>query len=125
MMKKYDCITVTQKGTKMNILHCPECGGNIIINTLCTFSFTKRMILTDDGFEELSDRIMDEINNTPTHRLTSAYCENCGKEWRRPFYEIGSNVIDGSKFFIELNQDEVNMTYSRRKKYFLDKGIEI
>ena len=109
----------------MNILHCPECGGDITINTLCTFTFIKKAILTDNGFEELTDRIMDGGCSEPTQKLASAYCENCGKEWRRPFYEIGSNISDGSKLFIELSCDEVKMTHSRRVKYFLDKGIDI
>lgn len=114
-----------KKGTKMNILHCPKCGGDIIINTLCTFTFIKKAILTDNGFEELSERIMDVGCSEPTRRLASAYCENCGKEWKRPFYEIGSNISDGSVSLIELNREEIKMNRPERRKYFLDKGIDI
>lgn len=109
----------------MNILHCPKCGGDLIANTRYTLTFTKKMILTDEGWDELSDRIADGCTTEPFQTLGSAYCNSCGKEWRRPLYEIGINSNDDSVRLIELNREEVKMDRPERRKYFLEKGIKI
>ncbi len=109
----------------MNILHCPNCGGDIIINANYTLRYTKEMILTDNGFDELSDRISDECFSLPAQSLGSAYCESCRKKWERPFYEIGISNKDGSVNLIELSCDEIKMNHQDRRNYFLDNDIEI
>lgn len=109
----------------MNILHCPKCGGDLIVNKRITISFTKKMILTDKGWDEISDRMADEYSHDPVQTLGSACCNSCGKEWRRPLYEIGVNNDDDSVSLIELNRAEVKMERPDRKEYFLEKGIKI
>ncbi len=109
----------------MNILHCPNCGGDIILNVGYTLRYTKEMVLTDDGFDELSDRISDECFALSSQSLGSAYCDSCGKKWERPFYEIGISKKDNSVSLIELSGDEIKMSCQDRKNYFMDKDIEI
>lgn len=109
----------------MNILHCPKCGGDLIVNTKYTMTFTKKMIFTDDGWDELSGRIADECSSEPFQTLGAAYCDSCGKEWRRPLYEIGISSNDDSVIFIELSREEVKMNRPKRKKYFSENGVEI
>ncbi|MCM1529784.1 MAG: hypothetical protein NC093_07290 [Alistipes sp.] len=109
----------------MNILHCPKCGGEIIVDILYTLTYIKKAVLTDEGFDEYSDRIADECTTPPVWRISHAHCESCGKEWRKPFYEIGVNCNDNSVNIIELSGDEVKMNTTERKNYFLKKGIEI
>lgn len=109
----------------MNILHCPKCGGDLIVNTRYTLTFTKKMILTDKGWDEVSDRIADECPTEPFQTIGAACCNSCGKEWRRPLYEIGVNSNDDSVSLIELNREEVKMDRPDRRKYFLEKGIKI
>lgn len=95
------------------------------MNTRYTVSFTKKMILTDKGWDEISDRMADECSSEPIQTLGHAHCESCGKEWRRPLYEIGVNSSDDSVSLIELNREEIKMDCSERRNYFLKKGIEI
>lgn len=108
----------------MNVLHCPKCGGEITIERVCTLTFIKKIILTDEGFVDCSDRISDECTSS-VQSLGHAHCESCGKEWRRPLYEIGVNCNDDSVSIIELSPDEVKMNSQVRKNYFLEKGIEL
>lgn len=109
----------------MNILHCPKCGGDIIINVCHTLRYTKKMVLTDEGLDELSDRISDECFSLPSKSLGFAYCDNCGEKWEKPFYEIGINSKDNSVSLIELNRDEIKMNCQEKRDYFFDKSIEI
>lgn len=109
----------------MNILHCPKCGGDLIVNKRYTLTFTKKMILTDKGWDEVSDRIADEHPTEPFQTIGAACCNSCGKEWRRPLYEIGVDSNDDSVRLIELNREEVKMERPNRRKYFLEKGIKI
>lgn len=108
----------------MNILHCPKCGGDLIVNTVYTMTFIKKMIFTDDGWDEFSDRIADECSSEPVQTFGAAYCDSCGKEWRRPLYEIGISSND-SVSLIELSREEVKMNRPERRKYFSEKGIKI
>lgn len=108
----------------MNILRCPKCGGDLIVNTVYTMTFIKKMIFTDDGWDEFSDRIADECSSEPVQTLGAAYCDSCGKEWRRPLYEIGISS-NGSVSLIELSREEVKMNRPERRKYFSEKGIKI
>ena len=108
----------------MNILHCPKCGGDLIVNTIYTMTFIKKMIFTDDGWDEFSDRIADECSYEPVQTFGAAYCDSCGKEWRRPLYEIGISSND-SVSLIELSREEVKMNRPERRKYFSEKGIKI
>lgn len=109
----------------MNILHCPKCGGDLIVNTVYTMTFIKKMIFTDDGWDEFSDRIADECSSEPVQTLGAAYCNSCGKEWRRPFYEISISDKEDSAELIELSREEIKMNRPERRKYFLEKGIKI
>lgn len=109
----------------MNILHCPNCGGDIILNTIYTLRYIKKTIFTEEGLDELSANVSDECISLPNYSLGSAYCDSCGKQWERPFYIIGKDKNDGSFRFIELNRDEMKMSYQRRKEYFMNKSIEI
>lgn len=108
----------------MNILHCPKCSGDLIVNTVYTMTFIKKMIFTDDGWDEFSDRIADECSSEPVQTFGAAYCDSCGKEWRRPLYEIGISSND-SVSLIELSREEVKMNRPERRKYFSEKGIKI
>ncbi len=108
-----------------NILHCPNCGGGIIINKSYTLRFTKKMILTDDGFDELTDKVSDEMSSPPVQSIGSAYCSECGKEWNKIYFEIGIDINNDSVSLIELSDEERRMRYSDRKEYFREKGIEI
>lgn len=108
----------------MNILHCPKCGGDLIVNTVYTMTFIKKMIFTDDGWDEFSDRIADECSSEPVQTFGAVYCDSCGKEWRRPLYEIGISSND-SVSLIELSREEVKMNRPERRKYFSEKGIKI
>ena len=108
----------------MNILRCPKCSGDLIVNTVYTMTFTKKMIFTDDGWDEFSDRIADECSSEPVQTFGAAYCDSCGKEWRRPLYEIGISSND-SVSLIELSREEVKMNRPERRKYFSEKGIKI
>lgn len=111
----------------MNILHCPKCGGDLIVNAKYTFTFTKKMIFTDEGWDELSDRVSDECSSKPVQTLGAAYCDSCGKEWtdedtgvqyiiyREKFYNAGFGGItlrlnpDGSLYVVEpTTQDNVS-----------------
>lgn len=95
------------------------------MNTKYTMTFTKKMIFTDDGWDELSGRIADECSSEPFQTLGAAYCDSCGKEWRRPLYEIGISSNDDSVIFIELSREEVKMNRLKRKKYFSENGVKI
>lgn len=109
----------------MNLLHCPKCGGDLIVNIKYTMTFTKKVIYTDDGWEELSDRAADECLDEPVQTLGAVYCNSCGKEWRRPFYEISISDKEDSAELIELSREEIKMNCQERRKYFLEKGIKI
>lgn len=109
----------------MNILHCPKCSGDLIVNTVYTMTFIKKMIFTDDGWDEFSDRIADECSSEPFQTLGAVCCDSCGKEWRRPLYEIGISSSDYSVSLIEMSREEIKMNRSERRKYFSEKGIKI
>lgn len=109
----------------MNLLHCPKCGGELTVSTRYTLTYIKKMIYTDDGWDEFSNRICDDCTSNPVQTLGSADCNDCGKKWIRSFYEIGVNCSNSSVNLIELNSEERKMKYPERKKYFLEKGIKI
>ncbi len=83
------------------------------------------MILTDNGFDELTDKVSDEMSSPPVQSIGSAYCSACGKEWNRIYFEIGIDINNDSVSLIELSDEERRMRYSDRKEYFREKGIEI
>ena len=60
----------------MNILHCPKCGGDLIVNTVYTMTFIKKMIFTDDGWDEFSDRVADECSSEPVQTFGAIYCDS-------------------------------------------------
>lgn len=59
------CHGDTRKGFIMNILHCSKCGRDLIVNMRYPLTLTKKMILTDEGWDELSDRVDDECSSEP------------------------------------------------------------
>ena len=108
----------------MNLLKCPECGGELIVNMRFTTQFGKKLILTDNGWEEVTGNVMDEPSTEPVRSLGAVSCSKCGLEWRRPLYEIGTDN-EGTTMFIQLSRDEVKMNAADRVRYFADKGIKV
>ncbi len=108
----------------MNLLKCPECGGELIVNMRFTTQFGKKLILTDKGWEEVTGNAMDEPPTEPVRSLGAVSCSKCGLEWRRPLYEIGTDN-KGTTMFIQLSRDEVKMNAADRVRYFAGKGIKV
>ena len=112
------------KEKAMNLLKCPECGGDLIVNMRFTTQFGKKLILTDKGWEEVTGNVMNEPPTEPVRSLGAVSCSKCGLEWRRPLYEIGTDN-EGTTMFIQLSRDEVKMNAADKVKYFAGKGIKV
>lgn len=104
-------------------LICPHCGGEIIVKFLVSAPFLKYMFMTDNGWEEVTDKSIDEFTCGPTYTKGTAFCNKCHTQFHRHEYEI---VCDDNQnyHFIVLNKEEKQMTSKERYQYFLSKGLK-